>query len=383
MKSVQNTLLRYILLLAIGAASHAIAAAKTPDNSPTNTLIVPGERIGGILLGSDSGPLERKLGNADYSEGVMGGKGFESWYLGTKHGDKGRPFHRPDEIGITFLRDMEHDSSEHPGKAAITQIYVTSPRFATAEGIAPGSTLEAIRAKFPGIQPEQGEISIFPMYGEMQFFMDAKQGIAFEVRKSDGVCIQVSVVPREGSGMKEFFTWGYTLAAQDYVIDDINGTVGDIKLGMTGAKLLALLGKPDEKRDVTTTAGGVLWRWRVPAQRPLELPALCVYLRKLPDGSLIVEQIRLSSRAFALTDKIFPGCPLKDALEATGNISKLDSYKEISVDIYGDLRAGLLFDVRQGDSVCTAITIFPALLDVHRDMGARWLDLPVQPAAGD
>src|SRR5208283_4193519 len=116
---------------------------------------------------------------------------------------------------------------------------------------------------------------------------------------------QVSVMPPGD----DYFQWFYPAAAQDYVVDDVNGTVGGIQLGMTSAKILSLLGIPDEKRDVITGAGGVLWRWRVPGQRGMELPALCVYLLKLPDGTLIAGQIRVSSRAFALTDKIFPGCP--------------------------------------------------------------------------
>ncbi len=39
------------------------------------------------------------------------------------------------------------------------------------------------------------------------------------------------------------------------MVDDINGTVGDIKLGMTAVKLIALLGQPDEKRDAAATLG--------------------------------------------------------------------------------------------------------------------------------
>ncbi len=115
----------------------------------------------------------------------------------------------------------------------------------------------------------------------------------------------------------------------------------------------------------------------------MELPALCIDLRKLPDGTLIADQIRVSSPAFALTDKIFPGCTLKDAQEATPHITKLDSYEEEHLDVYGDLRAGLLFDIRASDNICTGITIFPPPLDVHRNMGARWLDLPPQPDRDD
>lgn len=342
------------------------------DTPKSGTLIVPGQGIGNIALGADALKAERELGKPDSSDAGMG-KVVESWWLGSKRGDKGRMFHRPDEIGLRA------HFNEDGSKYLISQVEVTSPKYATAEGIAPGATLDAIRAKFPDIQPDDSpEVKFWPLYGAMQFFKDTKRGIAFAVRKSDGVCIQVSVMP---PGDSEYFQWFYPAAAQDYVVDDLNGTVGGIELGMTDAKLLALLGKPDEKRD---EAGGALWRWRVPPQPPLEQADLCVYLRKLPDGAFIAAQVRVSSRAFALTDKIFPGCPLRDALQATPNVKKIDTDERQHTDIYADLRAGLMFDIRQRDSVCAAITIFPALLQVHSDMGARWLDLPPQlPVTGD
>src|ERR1700677_511042 len=296
----------------------AVVLSAAPDKVPkTDTLIIPGESIGGIKLG-DSAQSEKelkKLGDPDGGDSAMGGKATEEWFLGEKRGEKGRQFHRPGEIGVNTLRDMENDSAAHQGKEAITNIYVTSQRFATAEGIAPGSTLDAIRAKFPEIEPDDAsgvqEATLWPMYGEVQFYIEKKQGIVFAIRKSNGECVQIAVIPK-GTGA----TYHYPpMASNDYVIDDIYGTVGDIngtagniKLGMTGAKLVSLLGKPDEKHDAS---GGEMWRWRVPAQGKFELPALCIYLRKLPDGGLGAEQIRLSSPAFALTDKIFPGCPLK------------------------------------------------------------------------
>lgn len=354
-----------VLLLFLGTISIACAAPKE------NTLIIPGESIGAIKLGADATKVGKEKGDPAYSDAGMG-KVVESWFLGAKHGDKGRMFHRPDEIGLRA--HFNEDASKH----VVSQIEVTSPKYMTAEGIAPGSTLDAIRAKFPDIQPDDSsDIKFWPLYGAMQFFKDTKRGIAFAVRKSDSVCIQVCVMPPAGDG---FFLWIYPAAAQDYVVDDVNGRVGPAELGATGTKILSLLGKPDEKRDV---ANGVVWRWRIPPQHGAELPALCIYLQKLPDGSLVAQQIRVSSPAFALTDKIFPGCALKDAMEATPNIKKIDSEDAQHIDIYGDLRAGVLFDVRQHDSICPAITIFTPLLDVHADMSARWLDLPAQPDGGD
>lgn len=359
----------FLFLLAITFAASCFA--QNTKSSAAKTLIVPGESVGAIKLGADAAKVGKEKGDPAYSDAGMG-KVVESWFLGAKRGDKGRPFHRPDEIGLRA------HFNENGSKYLISQVEVTSPQYATAEGIAPGSTLDAIRAKFPDIQPDDSSgVKFWPLYGQVQFFKDTKRGIAFAIRKSDSVCIQVSVMPAAGD---EFFLWFYPAAALDYVVDDVNAAVGEIRLGATGPKLLALLGKPDEKRDV---ANGVLWRWRIPSQRATELPALCVYLQKLPDGSLAAQQIRVSSPAFALTDKIFPGCALKEAQEATPRVVKIDSEDGQHTDIYGDLRAGVLFDIRQHDSTCAAITIFPPLLDVHADMSARWLYLPAQPAAGD
>ena len=367
---------RKIILLFCLLAPLAISAAdKTPKPKPADTLIVPGERIGAIALDADADKLPRllKLGAPDFSDAGMG-KIVESWYLGEKRGDKGRAFHRPDEIGLRA--HFNDDASRH----VVSQIEITSQKYATAEGIAPGSSLDAIRAKFPDIQPDNSaDVTFWPLYGQMQFFKDVKRGIAFAVRKIDGTCVQIYVMPPGG---QEAFVWFYPADTQDYVVDDVNGSVGPIQLGMSGVKLQALLGKPLETRDVPD---GVLWRYHVPGQRHIEFSGLCIHLRTQPDGTRTVQQIRVTSLAFALTDKIYPGCTLNDARQATANIAKVDSYESEHTDIYADLRAGVMFDIRQHDSICTAISIFPPPLGAHPDMAARWLDLPpsTQPATGD
>jgi hypothetical protein len=132
-----------LLLLFLGAISLAGAAPKE------NTLIVPGRSIGDIALGLNTGKVYRDRGEPDGSDAAMGGKAVEWWFIGEHRGDKGRPFNRSGEIGFFSFKDMEHDSAKTPGTVTISGIFVTSPKFATAEGIAPGSTLHAIRARFP------------------------------------------------------------------------------------------------------------------------------------------------------------------------------------------------------------------------------------------
>lgn len=130
----------------------------------------------------------------------MGGKGCEWWTL-DKHGGV---------IGYFSFRDIEGDTAQHPGKTAVTSAYVTSPKFATATGVAVGSTLTAIRAEFPDLQPDEGPPSDDKLRvtdGGMQFFMDKKRGIGFVVRKKDGLCIEIIVVPPPGSTLRSYYHW--------------------------------------------------------------------------------------------------------------------------------------------------------------------------------
>jgi hypothetical protein len=342
--------------------------AETPVHAPAGRLIIPGKSIGELRLGPDTG--EYNGAESDDGDAAMGGRRSSAWYLGARRGDKGRPFHRPDMIGTASLKDMEHDSAKTPGKLTITEVYVTSPRFATADGIAHGSKLDAILAKYPDAHSGDDDPANWALYGNMQFYRDQKHGIAFAIQKSSGVCVEVCVMP---PGEGEFFIWGRPLATDDYLIDTIEQSIGSIKIGMSGAEIIALLGKPDQKAEAGSMAGGSWWRWRLPSQAKEETPCFSIYMRKLPGGDLGAYQIRVTSPAFTVTDLIFPGCPLKDALEATWRVAKIDTSqydvkgRALGTDraVYGDLFSGLLFDIRTSDSVCTAISIFPAPLDYH------------------
>lgn len=365
-----------LLLVFLGAISLAKAADETSNANTPNTLIVPGKSIGEILLGTNAATdnAVKALGKDDGGRG--GVDDAQEWYLGAHRGDKGRPFHRPDEIGIHTFTDTDKRSIV----PVIVQIYTTSPRFHTADGIAPGSTLGAIRKKYPRIQPDDGSHNdnddfpyafpyYWPCHGRMSFYIDAGQGIVFSIRGSDGVCVEIDVV-RPGARRVIHYP---PLAAEDYVIKnfDLDGRTGsDIVLGMTDSKLLALLGNPGEKDE---TGYGSVWRWRLPAQGRHEPPGLNIFLWQLPDGTLIADQIELTSPAFVLDDTmIHPGSPLKDVLAGKSpGISKLagpqidETWK--APDVYGD--SDLLFDIR--NSVCTSISIVPPELVVHLDTNMR------------
>ena len=347
----------HMALFALAIALPFRNFAEPPAHVAAGRLIVPGKSIGELRLGPDR--MVYNGAEADGSDAAMGGKEMAWWYLGARPGAKGRPFHRPDEIGTVSLKDMEHDSAKNPGKVTITEVYVTSPRFVTADGIGAGSTIAAVFAKYPDIHLEREDAEYWPLYGKMQLYKDRKDGIAFAIQKSSGACIEVCVMP---PGEERYFVWARPLATEDYRIDTVEEEAGGIQFGMSGPEITALLGRPDEKEEAGSVAGGEWWRWWVPPQGAQEAPGFSVYMRKLPDGRLAAFQIRVTSPAFTVTDEVFPGCPLKEALEATARVAKIATYPNHAA-LYGDLFSGILFEVRPADSVCTAISLFPAPLD--------------------
>ncbi len=326
----------------------------------SDKLIVSGKRIGPFLVGVPSGHAEELLGEPVSSDGAMGGRGSESWYLGAIRGDKGRPFHRPPDLTEYSLEDMATDWAGHPGKVTSTGYFTTSPSFHTADGISVGSTLDEVRAKYPGIGTDPEVTGYWPLYGNVECFMDDKEGIGFAIRKSDGRCIEIGVVPRGG----DWYAWGLPGVAGDYWIDASEDSVGDIKLGMTRAQILSLLGEPD-KRD--SVLDGEVWSWRVPAQNKDEPPGLAIYFHKLSNGTSVAEQIGFSSPAFVPNsgNPVHVGCTLAEIKAAGGNLVKMDSNSRLKFDAYADYNMGLIYDVRQPDSKCVAITLFssPTRLD--------------------
>jgi hypothetical protein len=331
--------------------------AQTPAQIPPSRLIVPGQSIGSLRLGLEPGIYNGR--EPDGGDAAMGGKYCDLWYLGTPPGDKGRPFHRPDEIGTFSLRDMEHDSADHPGKVTTTAVYVTSPRFTTADGIGPGCSLANILEKYPNAHTGSHDPAYWPLYEHMEFYEDWKDGIGFAIQKSTGLCVQVCVVPVGGP---RWFSWSPPLASSDYYIGTSYDESDYLKLGMTSAEVIALIGKPVQKPKMASYDEGAWWRWRLPPQASDEAPGLAIYMRKLSDGTLYAFQIRYSSPAFIVIDSVFPGCPLKDAQADTRSVKiKSDPYNH--TDIYGDLNQGLLFEVRPSDSICTAIDLVKPPVD--------------------
>ena len=68
----------------------------------------------------------------------------------------------------------------------IDDIRVTSRSFHTRGGLHPGSTLAAIRRRYPLAHPAVGDRAIYD---------DARQGIAFEFAPGSSRCVAISVYP--------------------------------------------------------------------------------------------------------------------------------------------------------------------------------------------
>lgn len=124
--------------------------------APSSFLIVPGHSIGQTKLGLDGDKALTTLPTA--SDASMGGNLDAVWK--SKDGQT---------LSIhTHRNDM--DDPPKPGYT-VTEIRVTSPKFRTADGLAPGSTLAAIQHRYP-----KGTLSTV----SGSFYTVGAAGIAFE-----------------------------------------------------------------------------------------------------------------------------------------------------------------------------------------------------------
>jgi hypothetical protein len=164
-----------ILGLTALLAIAGLAGAKEPSDS----LIVPGERIGQTHLGHDGAETLRRFTKPSGVDRGMS-KARLAW-----RSNPGHPFNT---LFIYTVNNGALDVQPIDG-VTIKLIRITAEYFRTANGISTDSTLQQIRKAFPDAAPLADVPTIYD---------DLKQGIAFEFAKepaADSVCIAIMVHP--------------------------------------------------------------------------------------------------------------------------------------------------------------------------------------------
>lgn len=162
-----------LLLLPLSlAASFAALPLLSAAPAADTFLIVPGHRIGQTRLGLSGDKALITLPTA--SDASMGGNLDEVWQAKSGH--------------TLYIHTHRNDMDDPPKPGCtVTEIRVTAPRFRTAGGLAPGSTLAAIRQEYP-----KGTLSAVAG----NFYSVSQSGVAFEFAgppKPNTPCLAVSV----------------------------------------------------------------------------------------------------------------------------------------------------------------------------------------------
>lgn len=158
MKTTFPTLLASALLL-----GSVCAASAAPPNA---YLVVPGHRIGHTLLGADGKRTLAALPKPTHSDAGMSQQYFV-WTSPASHG-------KPHTLYIHAVDKGALDAKPTDG-LTIDTIRVTSPAFATKDGLHVGSTLSQIRHQFPHLRSTSRFTN--PSH---TLYDDKSRGIAFE-----------------------------------------------------------------------------------------------------------------------------------------------------------------------------------------------------------
>jgi hypothetical protein len=161
----------FLVLLATSGFANA---GQTSDS-----LIVPGERIGQTYLGHDGAETLKRLPKPSGVDRGMS-QSRQVW--------KSKPGGPLETLFIYAVNNGAIDVEPSDG-VTIELIRVTAKYFRTANGISTGSTLEQIRKAFPDAVPLNDVPNIYD---------DLKEGIAFEFSNkptSGSPCIAITVHP--------------------------------------------------------------------------------------------------------------------------------------------------------------------------------------------
>jgi len=132
-------------------------------------LIVPGKAIGKTTLNEDAAEVFKRLGKPDAGDAAMG-KALSIWYAGH------------DTTGYQTMIYTARQMGTQDDVARVKQVRITSPWFATAEGIHNGSTLQQI-SKVYNVK----KLATFTLNKQAYSIYRLAKGIAFEV-DAEGVC---------------------------------------------------------------------------------------------------------------------------------------------------------------------------------------------------
>lgn len=148
---------------AIAFAALTLNAAAPVLAAPSNAfLVVPGHRIGHTLLGHDGSDMLAHLPKPTRSDAGMSQQYFV-WVSPAAHGTQNTLFVHAVDNGVLNVKPLSG--------LTLDTIRVTSPSFATQNGLHVGSTLAQIRRQFPQLRPANSDATLYD---------DKKSGIAFE-----------------------------------------------------------------------------------------------------------------------------------------------------------------------------------------------------------
>ncbi|WP_028297886.1 hypothetical protein [Olivibacter sitiensis] len=133
-------------------------------------LLIPGRSAGKISIGEADSIVFASLGKPDAGDAAMG-KSLSTWY-GQYRGER-------NQLNIFASRNMGGDDET----SRVQQIRVTSPAFATEEGLHVGANLEEVMQVYPQAQ----KLNTFERKGIPYVTYGTDQGIGFELN-ADLIC---------------------------------------------------------------------------------------------------------------------------------------------------------------------------------------------------
>lgn len=151
-----------------------VVAGQTVDQ---RFLVVAGRSVGEIAIGADMEQVSQKLGKADAGDAAMG-KAWGIWY-----GDDSTGGQRNEVAVYSAYRDTSMQVKE------VKQIRVTADKFKTADGFSLGTTLTALRSKFPDLRQVTSYVDTTK--DTVLVYDSNKSGISFEFLKGKSVALTV------------------------------------------------------------------------------------------------------------------------------------------------------------------------------------------------